>query len=225
MPCILRKHSGISISVHQEISKDCQHRWIFSPRIISQGIFPDRITRISPCIQLVDPHSVVPIRVSNISVNWTQGSALRTNISNCSWPKRYISQSIPKAVEVTTSSHIAIDIVVRIQQHKWSNRDVGLVHQWRFQAADSQIVPYHVVWLSSIMQEEVMTTNPIGNILLDCQKVDSVKGYSSCVGFVDGVAPSVWVLELSVHVEVYAVSAWDLGLTAKSELCVCHMGL
>ena len=41
------------------------------------------------------------------------------------------------------------------------------------------------------MQEEVVTTNTIGNVLLDCEEADPVEDNSSGVGLADGVAPSV----------------------------------
>lgn len=68
-----------------------------------------------------------------------------------------------------------------------------------------------------------MTLDPVADVVFDCQKVDSVNGYYSSHGVVNSITSGVALGDVTIHMEMDAISAYDTGLTAISELTVSYV--
>jgi hypothetical protein len=77
-----------------------------------------------------------------------------------------------------------------------------------------------VVGLNAVLNEEVVTSDPIADIVLDCQVVHAVDGGDSGERVVDCISSNVGGGDISGHMEVDAVSSHDLRLAAVRELSV-----
>lgn len=79
--------------------------------------------------------------------------------------------------------------------------------------------------LNSVLDEEVMASNAIANVILHCKVMDSVDGDHSRQGIMDCISPDVGSRDVAHHVEVDAISTKDGRLPALGELGVCNVSL
>ena len=77
-----------------------------------------------------------------------------------------------------------------------------------------------IVSLNPILNKEIVAPDSVPNVVLDCQVMDAVNGGYSGERVVDGVAPDVGGGDVAGHMEVDAVSAHNLGLSAVCKLTV-----
>ena len=75
----------------------------------------------------------------------------------------------------------------------------------------------------AILNEEVVALDPVTNIVLYCQVVDSVNGGDPGEGVMNCVSPDERCGDITGHVEMDAVATHDLRLTAMLELSVSDL--
>ena len=98
-------------------------------------------------------------------------------------------------------------------------------HSPGLERPDGQVVLNEVVSLNAVLDKVVVALDQVTNVVLNSQVVNSVDSDDSGHRIMNCIASSIGVRDISIHVEVNTVSAYDSWLSAVSELGVSNMTL
>ena len=129
--------------------------------------------------QLEDSQSEPTVRVSNVMVNLAERTSHGTHISSGRRSVRSGFDFVPEPVEIAAGCAVVPDSVAGVGDPEGSHRDVSLKHGPGLHRTHQQIVLYQVVGLDSVLHKHIMALDPVPDVVLNSQVVNSVQGNNS----------------------------------------------
>lgn len=163
--------------------------------------------------------------MSDVIVAFSERSSSGANILGLRRSIWMFFDFVPESVEVSTSSDVESDNIVRVGDPITGTGSIGLKHLVGFDGFDGQVVLDKVFGFDTIFDEEVVSLDIVSDVLLNGQVMDSVDSQNSGHRIVDGITDDFRVFNISIHMEMHAISTDDSRLSAVSEFGVSDVAL
>jgi len=134
------------------------------------------------------------------------------------------SQIEPETVSFGTSTNVVSPDIVGVGDPETSGGLIGVQERFRGSGVDDEVVFDDVVGFNTIFNEDSVSLNPVSNVLLDSQEVDTVDSDGSVVGVMDGVTNNKRLNDVTDQMVMDGISTQIVSLTGLSNFSVRDSG-